>query len=200
MRRVLTFASAIAAGLCLMAPAGVTTQSPPAFWDGGQTLGFEYRINEYTPGAQSDPAVAAEAGDVVVVWSSAGQDGDGSGVYARRYNGVDIPLGGEFLVHESADGSQTQPAVDQDADGNFVVAWKESLGGVVSIRARAFNADGTPAGASFAVAGGAGLAVDSPSVAVDADGDFVVVWTQSSGGPSGVYAQRYDAAGAPQER
>src|SRR6185503_15317187 len=42
-----------------------------------------------------------------------------------------------------------------------------------------------------------------PATAMDADGDFVVVWQsvaqdQVTGTNDGVYAQRYDAAGVPQ--
>ena len=41
----------------------------------------------------------------------------------------------------------------------------------------------------------------TPAIALDADGDFVVVWQstgQDPGGSTGVYAQRYNAAGVPQ--
>jgi hypothetical protein len=39
----------------------------------------------------------------------------------------------------------------------------------------------------------------APSVAMDADGDFVVVWqSQSDGHGDGIYARRYSAEGVPQ--
>ena len=53
----------------------------------GTVLGGEFRVNSYLVGAQSDPFVAAgDAGDFVVVWTSAGQDGSNYGVFGQRYN------------------------------------------------------------------------------------------------------------------
>src|SRR5205085_2357340 len=53
----------------------------------GAAQGGEFRANVTTTGSQSNPAVAVDAaGDFVIAWDSAGQDGSGAGVYARRYN------------------------------------------------------------------------------------------------------------------
>ena len=52
----------------------------------GTPLGGEFRVNTNTPNAQMAPAVAADAaGDFVVVWQSAAQDGSGYGVFGQRY-------------------------------------------------------------------------------------------------------------------
>jgi hypothetical protein len=51
----------------------------------GARVGGELRVNEFTPGDQQWPEVAATgAGDFVVTWSSEGQDGSWWGVFARR--------------------------------------------------------------------------------------------------------------------
>ena len=48
--------------------------------------GAEFRVNTYTIGEQTIPAVAMGAtGDCVITWQSGGQDGSGNGVYAQRY-------------------------------------------------------------------------------------------------------------------
>src|SRR5262249_39767672 len=53
----------------------------------GQAAGTEFRVNSYTTGNQYMPSVAAaDDGTFVVVWSSAGQDGSGMGVFGQRYD------------------------------------------------------------------------------------------------------------------
>ena len=56
------------------------------FAGSGSPLGAEFRINTYTSGQQHSPAVAAgSAGNFVVLWSSAPQDGFFEGVFGQRY-------------------------------------------------------------------------------------------------------------------
>ena len=51
----------------------------------GSPVGSEFRVNTHTTGSQFGPAVAtAGSGRFVAAWSSSGQDGSGSGVYAQR--------------------------------------------------------------------------------------------------------------------
>src|SRR5436305_1610207 len=58
----------------------------------GAPLGGDVRVNTYTTGRQSYPAVAlAAAGDFVVVWQSYGQDVPNAyGVYAQRYSAAGV--------------------------------------------------------------------------------------------------------------
>ena len=56
---------------------------------GAAAVGFETRVNTFTTGDQTAPAVAMDAaGDYVAVWQSYGQDGSIFGIYARRYSGA----------------------------------------------------------------------------------------------------------------
>jgi hypothetical protein len=62
------------------------------FASSGAPLGPEFRVNSYTTGQQVAPIIAADAnGDFVVVWNSNAQDGQGSGVFAQRYNMI-VPV------------------------------------------------------------------------------------------------------------
>ncbi|MFM7272611.1 MAG: hypothetical protein ACKO4A_02000, partial [Gammaproteobacteria bacterium] len=97
----------------------------------------EFRANASTVLDQlGADLVGLPGGGFVAVWSSAGQDGDGFGVFARRYGNNGLPLGDEFAVNQSTAGSQgttgadagsKQTAVAALASGGFVVAWT-SLG------------------------------------------------------------------------
>ena len=60
----------------------------------GQALGDEFQVNQYTSSDQRYPAISHGAdGGLVIAWASDGQDGDGWGVYARRY-----PVGSDRTV------------------------------------------------------------------------------------------------------
>lgn len=54
----------------------------------------EFRINNYLPGTQALPVIGMEAnGNFTVAWQSDGQDGDGWGIYGKRFDadGVELP-------------------------------------------------------------------------------------------------------------
>jgi hypothetical protein len=54
----------------------------------GSRLGTELQVNTFTPGEQRSPAVASTNGQFIVTWESDAQDGDGSGVFAQRFDAI----------------------------------------------------------------------------------------------------------------
>jgi hypothetical protein len=99
----------------------------------------------------------------------------------------------EFRVNVTTAGRQQAPAVDADAAGNFVLAWKDGNEGV-GVRARRFSALGIPLGGEIPVHTSSSFGnypAFPPGIATDRDGDFVVVWQDG-----GIFAQRYAANGA----
>jgi hypothetical protein len=135
-----------------------------------------------------------------VAWTSYGQDGSSTGVYAQRYNAAGVPQGTEFRVNTYTTNSQWSPSVAMDADGDFVVAWQgRGVGDSLGIFAQRYSAAGVPQGAEFRVNTRTTSDELLSSVAMDADGDFVVAWQSRQGIASdwGIYAQLYNAAGTP---
>ncbi len=163
-------------------------------------------VNERTADTQTTSdsnarAVAVDAsGNFVVAWASNGQDGSGYGVYARRYDVNGVPRGGEFRVNTTTTDAQTNPAVAGDASGNFVVVWQSKLqdGNGWGVYAQRYDSAGVPQGGEFRVNTTTANDQISPTVAMNASGGFVVVWASNGqdGSGYGVYAQRFDAAGA----
>ncbi len=111
------------------------------------------------------------------------------------------PQGVEFPINTATAGHQRAPAVAADAQGNFVVVWEDS------------GADGSGFGITGAVYDSSGVLqlgpfpvntyttsdqVD-PALAMDSVGNFVVAWTSEAqdGDYSGIFGQRFDAAGSP---
>ena len=166
----------------------------------GVAQGSEFQVNTFTTAGQAVPAIAMDAdGDFVVSWQSNGQDGNGYGIYARRYNAAGVAQGSEFRVNTFTTGAQTQPTVAMDADGDFVVSWQSSGqdGAGIGVFAQRYNAAGVAQGSEFQVNTFTSDSQAGPTVAMDADGDFVISWRSigQEGANYGVYAQRYNSAG-----
>ena len=173
----------------------------------GAAVGGEFRVNTTTNDKQSYAKVAMDAdGDFVVSWSSFLQDGSGYGVYARRYNNAGQPKdASEFRVNQTTSGWQHQPWVGMSKRGDFVVTWtafgQESPGPKdYGIFARIYYADGSdfvdpanglPLGEFRINAITLGDQV-RPAVAMDADGDFGVVW---EGPDDPIYSPLYPPGG-----
>jgi hypothetical protein len=163
----------------------------------GSPLGGELVVNTTSEGWQMYGAVAMDAdGDSVVAWSGNGP-GDDRGVFARRYDAAGTPQGGEVRVNATTSGGQGVPSVAMDALGNFVVAWSGSGPGDDSgIFAQRFDAAGAPEGGEIRVNTTTANVQWFPSVAMDADGDFVVAWYgDSPDDDTDIFVQRFDAAG-----
>jgi len=93
----------------------------------GAPVGAEFRVNTDTTLDQSRQTIALDsAGNFVVVWQSAGQDGSGNGVFGQRYAAAGTLLGAEFRVNTYVVGDQVGPAVAADSSGDFVVVWSSS--------------------------------------------------------------------------
>ena len=100
--------------------------------DDGTRLGEETLVNTVTDGNQTHPSVAATADGYIISWTSAGQDGDGSGIYAQRFASDGTRIGGEFRVNATTAGSQyhsTDTAGSGLAvlpDGTLAAIWRDS--------------------------------------------------------------------------
>jgi hypothetical protein len=173
------------------------------FDEAGQRLGQEFLVNTYITNDQKFATVAMDPdGNFVVVWQSAGQDGSFPGVYGQRFNAAGGPRGTEFRVNTYTTNRQAYPRVATDARGNFVVAWHsytqegQTYYGVFAQR---YDAAGLPRGGEFHVNSYTTDDQFYPAVAMDAVGNFVVVWESrfQDGDDRGIFGQRFDAAGVP---
>ncbi|MGL4464506.1 MAG: hypothetical protein ACRC1K_20330 [Planctomycetia bacterium] len=139
------------------------------------------------------------AGNFVVVWNGPGA-GDSYGTYARRFSAAGEPRGPELLVNSRTIGLQVSAAVAMDADGDFVVTWRDADGDGAGIFLKRFNAEGDAQSGEIQVNSQTINNQYNSVVAMDADGDFVVAWISDNhdGSATGVFAQRFDKMGAPQ--
>ncbi|MBN2217026.1 MAG: trypsin-like serine protease [Pirellulales bacterium] len=164
-------------------------------------------------------------GDYVVVWTSYGQDdandSNGAGVYARRFDRNDQPLGGEFRVNNLTVGDQKNASVAMDADGDFVVVWEaQGVDGSWDVYAQRFDAAGNrldndrdsriatdpfrsqPGSEDIEILVNTTRTGEQFNASIDCDrfGNFVVVWGSAGAGfgyYSNVYLQAFDYVGRP---
>jgi hypothetical protein len=158
----------------------------------------EFRVNTATVDYQDTPAVASDgAGNFVVVWNSYGV-ANPPGVQGQRFSAAGTPRGGEFQVNTFSSAFQGYASVASVPTGEFIVTW-DSLGqdgNMLGVYAQRFGATGDPVGPEFRVNTYTTDAQADSSVAADAAGNFVVVWTSyGQNGLSGIFAQRYDNSG-----
>ena len=167
--------------------------------------GAETRANSTTAnpqfieeGAQKQVAVAGD-GSYVVTWVSQGQDGSGTGVYARRFNANGTAINaGDVLVNQTTLNDQREPAVATDINGNFVVMWDSWNGTDYDVYARRFNAAGTALGNEFQVNTTTLGDQRQGGIAMAPDGRFVIGWASEAGqdgSGAGAYLRLYNAAG-----
>jgi hypothetical protein len=156
-------------------------------------------------------------GNVTVSWRVGPRTGGPYDLYTRRLNSEGTPLtdpirvttesqpsdprvvpdgGGEATADPTTSGTQLQPVVAANADGASVVVWIAPDADGYGIFGRRMSPDGAPVGAAFQINTTTGGDQLQPAVAVAGDGSFVVVWRSPDGWNDGVFARRFDAAGA----
>lgn len=134
------------------------------------------------------------SGNFVVTWSEnvGSYDYD---VRARRYDNTgELPSAEQTVSSGAPKDLGARIAYSAGAQG-FLVVWDRDDS---DIRARGLNAAGVPTGSDFAVnTYTTGLQIRA-DVARSREGSFVVAWDGAgSGDVQGVFARRFDAAGAP---
>ncbi len=176
----------------------------------GLPVDGEFQINTTTTYGQGSAEIAMQSnGDFVVVWQSrisAGTDTNFDSIQGQRFAADGSPLGGEFQVNTFTTSYQRRPAVAVQETGEFVVVWQSSGSfgpdtNLESIQGQRYAADGSPVGGEFQVNTYSTSRQVHPSVAVDEDGNFIVVWesrgsfgTDSSG--SSAQGQRFAGDGS----
>lgn len=175
----------------------------------GTTNGDLIQVNSYVTQRQQIPSVAIWSnGDFVIAWESFGSAGDDSSSYsiqAQRFTSDGMANGGEFQVNTYTQGSQRGVSVAVNETGEFVIVWSSygSSGtdtSTSSVQAQRYNSDGTANGAEFQVNTYTSGYQKDPAVALEADGEFYIVWAsaESDNGDdssSSIQGKRYGSDG-----
>ncbi len=116
--------------------------------------GAAFAVSSFTTVPQRSPSVSMRStGEFIVAWDSGDLDGDGYGIYARRFTAAGTALGVEFRVNSLTHNDQSVPAVAANADGAFVVAWTHETqpgSADTDVRAQRYDHGHTPVVAALA--------------------------------------------------
>jgi len=161
----------------------------------------EFCVNTHVSRDQIQPTVAMnDDGDFAVIWRSHVRDGRGGGVYGRCFEAEGSPSSDEFQINDSAvDVGDWAPAVAVSPEGTVVVSWVSDCDGGSCIAARTFDLAGNPLTDTWIVSASSAMTQSTPSIAMNASGSFVIVWTNWDGdlylGRNYVAGRLYDADG-----
>jgi hypothetical protein len=181
----------------------------------GSNSGSIFQVNTTTTGYQGYASVARNAtGDFVVVWQSQPFQGDVT-IFAQRFDTSGGKVGPEFKVNDTT-GNPGGFAFNERADvaindtGDVLVVWKSPgspgnfpgpavVGRWFPYSGRLDPNGGTATGETLIKPAAAGRQ-DEPHVAVNRNGDYLVVWQETvlPGGGIQVFGRRVNPAGVPQ--
>ncbi|ATM74959.1 hypothetical protein CRN79_03455 [Serratia fonticola] len=171
----------------------------------------DFIVNTYTAGKQYKPVgVALEDGGYLLIWGSEGGDGNGSAIYAQRFDASDNRIGREFIVNTVTQGNQGTGGDSVDAthildavltaDGNVYVSWQSDNvdGSGMGVEGIVINPDAAYY-SEFTVNTTTAGNQQASAVAGLPDGGSIVVWQSASGDGSGtcIKGQLLDAKGQP---
>lgn len=166
----------------------------------GSAVGDDFFVNSQL-GTMYGPRVSSDAsGSFTVVWEDQSElDGDGGGVFLRRFDGDGQPLGDDVQVNSTTEGDQYAPVLATRPDGDFMVVWESygQSGSGDGAFGRVFDASGSPVGGEFRVDGGTSVYAGYLDAAAVADG-FAVVWNEpreAGGEVLTTLMRRFDGSG-----
>ena len=163
----------------------------------GNKLGGEFKVNSYTASDQQEPAITSlDDGGFIVSWQSNGQDGDGYGIFAQRYNASGNTVGSEFQVNTNTSNSQEFSTGVGLSDGGFLIAWTSNLqdGSGYGVFGQRFDQSGSNVGNEFQINTYTTNDQDRISLAQLANGNVIATWDSNGqdGSGDGVFAQILD--------
>jgi len=165
----------------------------------GDTLRANFRVNDDSGASyQCFPSVSTDLnGDFVICWEDWRNGEWDYDIYAQRYSNLGGTLGANFKVNDNTGTSgQYSASVSMDAYGDFIICWQDSRNSDLDIYAQRYNSSGDTLGTNFKVNNDVGMSCqDALSIAMDADGNFVICWQDERNGNSDIYAQRYSSSG-----
>lgn len=171
----------------------------------GNALSEELHVNQTVANMQQRPAVAAtQDGAAWFLWESFGQDGEGTGLVARKFArnaaGQFAAASSEVAVNLSRAGDQTQGVLATHPSGAVLALFASQiesdgqLQGRFQLAARRLDQE---AAAQMTVTELAEGSDELPTLAAAGDG-FVASWTRRGvGADSGVYLQQLSLDGEP---
>ena len=160
----------------------------------GSKYGSEFSVDTISTDQQHSAVAADPAGNFVVVWED--YRGTHSEIYAQRFSGGGVKLGGEIAVTSASSADQFTPSVATDSGGNFIITWVDTSTGKWSLVAQRFDSTGNKIGGKIGVTA-PGDVGNMPAIAVDTRDGFVIVYERYNlTNDWDIFAKKYDSSGS----
>ncbi|MGD9723823.1 MAG: hypothetical protein AB7O59_04270 [Pirellulales bacterium] len=168
----------------------------------GTALSPQVLVNSETRPMQTSPSIAiSQDRQVLISWSSRGQDGSGWGIYTRRFSLDAQATSAESLVNTNTVSDQKYPAAAFGPNNDAVIAWssRSSASDDFDIVAQRFAANRDPIGVETAINDTVSGSQIHPQVATTPSGASLIVWTSTlqDGSGLGVFARAFDSSQVP---
>ncbi len=166
----------------------------------GTALNTNFKVNDNNDNSwQAEPSIAVDhSGNFIIVWRD---ERNGSyDIYAQRFTADGATIEANFKVNDNKGNSDQQmPSIAANDSGKFVIVWQDSRNKNTDIYGQRFTADGMLLGENFKINKDLNTARQSePALAVDAAGNFIVVWKDERNNKNeDIYLQRYASDGSP---
>ncbi len=129
------------------------------------------------------------AGNVIAVWRQSG--GSVVNIWANRYNGMTLSWGTPEQLDSSSAGTAYIPQIAMDRAGNAIVAWQHGDSTEDAIWVNRYSATTRSWGTAEQITSG-GESANSPQVAMNSNGNGLLVWLQSDGTVDSLWSNRYN--------
>lgn len=144
-------------------------------------------------GDQREPRLASDGlGNYILVWQDPVHDGNGWGVFARRFGPDTTPLGPEFQVNLTTKGDQTNPRAAADQNGYFTIVWDDYSQHSKEVVARRFDAQEQPLTGEIRINQAAIGDQWRPSLAIPETGHEAFFIYEGPGDSTDVYGRFFD--------
>ena len=182
----------------LIADKNMQVASCQLFDVNGLFVGEEFDVN--WPADCRYPNVAIDPyGNFTIVWM---EDRSSRMIMAQLYDADGTAKTEPLEVSTIKFSSLTEPSIAMNDSGYFVVTWDgdPELARLDDIHARLFDPNGTPIGEQFMVNTTLEGPQQYPHVAMNNEGQFVIVWNSQTGIPTterDIFGRLYDSLGNP---
>jgi len=140
-------------------------------------------------------------GSFVVSFSSQRSIASQFDFFAQMFDAGNDRVGDNFLLHERVLLDQAPGQLTAMSNGTYLATWMSELGdgSGLSVLVRQFDAEGDPMGPEMVVSRTTVADQRFPSIAEDAEGNAVIVWSGfGPGDPQGVYFRQFATDEEPQ--
>ena len=169
------------------------------FNENNEKVGSEFQVNTYTSSTQANVALTTlDNNEVIVTWTSVGQDGSVGGIYAQKVSANGTKIDNEFRVNTTTQDYQDNPQIISLLNNQFAITWTSTSqdGSGHGIYMQRFDSNGNKIGVETLVNTSTVNNQFNATISNLSNGDYIVTWhSNHDDSKYNIYAQRFTNGG-----